>query len=185
MCMHSLTRCSLKSVGDLLHAVLAQQPPSVSIVTPSIPPVVASVVAKLLCKRPEQRYKSCLGVHRDLKRCQAASEAHGGGIESFELGAEDVDILLKQPQCVILMKQTLMLTNSRQLYGRIDEMHAAARLYEQLHNKHRVCALFIAGEPGSGKSSFMKHFTSTLGDKALCARGRFEQVCRDVWGDIT
>ena len=63
--------------------------------------MVAAIVEKLLCKNPEQRYQSCLGVYRDLKHCQVAAETHGGCVESFELGTEDVNILWKQPRYMI------------------------------------------------------------------------------------
>ena len=61
------------------------------------------------------------------------------------------------------------------MYGREKELHSAKNLFEQLPAQ-RVCALFIGGEPGSGKSSFVNRFLSQLNENALHGSGKFEQV---------
>lgn len=65
--------------------------------------------------------------------------------------------------------------SNRLLYGRDKEVQQVKKLSSQVR-KARVSALFIRGDPGSGKSSFMRLLPAVVDGKPLFGRGRFEQV---------
>ena len=170
-------------MSEQLHAILTEQPPLVTALVPSLPRPVASIVERLLQKDPEARYQSAYGVWQDLLHCQEEYAATGA-IAPFELGKRDVVITLRRPKCVnhayaLSHSRTLALVlsahSNRLLYGRDKEMQQVKKLSSQIR-KARVCALFIRGDPGSGKSSFMRQLPAMVDGKPLCGRGRFEQV---------
>lgn len=86
-------------MSEQLHAILTEQPPLVTVLMPSLPRAVASIVERLLQKDPEARYQSAYGVWHDLLHCQEEYAATGA-IAPFELGTRDVVTTLRRPTCV-------------------------------------------------------------------------------------
>ena len=64
-----------KTPLELLHAHVAQMPPSPRELVPSIPEPVAAIVLKLLAKDPAARYQSAWGLIADLEECQRQLKA--------------------------------------------------------------------------------------------------------------
>ncbi|QNQ99966.1 hypothetical protein BGI51_21275 [Pseudomonas oryzihabitans] len=60
---------------ELVHAHLAMRAPSLVERVPTVPPMLAALVDKLMAKAAEERYQGCYGILRDLQRCQAAHQA--------------------------------------------------------------------------------------------------------------
>ncbi len=74
---------------EWMHAQLARTPAPLSALRPEMPQVVSDIVARLLNKRPEDRYQSARGLEADLSRC-LASLTKTGKIESFTLAQHDL-----------------------------------------------------------------------------------------------
>ncbi len=80
-----------------IHCHLARVPSPLSEVVPGTPAVLSDIVAKLLAKAPEDRYRSALGLQLDLERC-LASLTLDGRIEPFALGQRDASERFQVPR---------------------------------------------------------------------------------------
>lgn len=80
------------SSGDLLQSVyahMALQPRPLRDLAPTVPDVVAEVVARLMAKEPELRYQTAAGLITDLRHCLALVNGEHD-VSAFELGQNDV-----------------------------------------------------------------------------------------------
>ncbi|MBN1933693.1 MAG: serine/threonine-protein kinase PknK [Anaerolineae bacterium] len=66
-----------QSVGTVLYRVMNEEPEPSEKFTAVTPPMLRSIVLRMLAKRPEDRYPSCAEVLNDLKRCKMTGEALG------------------------------------------------------------------------------------------------------------
>ena len=80
---------SAPDVLGYVHCHLSKQPPSADDKNPSVPVMLARVVAKLMAKNPDDRYQSASGLLHDLGRCEAGWQ-ETGDVPAFELGTRDV-----------------------------------------------------------------------------------------------
>jgi tetratricopeptide (TPR) repeat protein len=69
-----------ETVLEIVAAVLRDQPPPLSEVRPEVPPALAAVVEKALCKDPEERHASMRDLRAELER--AAGRRAGDGSSS-------------------------------------------------------------------------------------------------------
>lgn len=135
----------------VLHGHLARPPrPLVEIV--AVPPVLSSIVLKLLAKDPIERYQSCAGLLHDLEECdRQLRETYT--VADFPLAREDHSARFELPT---------------RLYGREHELRLLLDGFE------RVCAghtgvLVVGGYSGVGKSSLVNAVHRPL----VSQRGRF------------
>jgi serine/threonine protein kinase len=54
---------------ELVHCHIAQQPMPVNQVNPTVPKMVAAIIAKLMAKNAEDRYQSAIGLKHDSQQC--------------------------------------------------------------------------------------------------------------------
>jgi serine/threonine protein kinase len=81
----------------LVHAHLAQRPPSPSSIDSAIAEPVSRIVLKLLAKMPEDRYQSARGLHADVTHCLHTLETTVD-IQSFTVGERDIPTRLEPPE---------------------------------------------------------------------------------------
>lgn len=86
----------------LVHAHIAKAPQPVTVLNPTVPPIVSDIVMKLLAKNAEDRYQSAFGLKADLERC-LATWTDLQGLQNlanlrFELGRDDYSGQLYIPQ---------------------------------------------------------------------------------------
>ena len=143
---------------ELIHCHLAQRPPAPYCVDKSIPPVISSVVMKLLAKNPDNRYQSAAALEVDLQHCQSQYLGRGT-IEQIELGVLD---------------SCSKLTISNKLYGRSQ---AVAQIAESLAKIELEAAhmLLLEGTSGIGKTALVDRVVPTIiGERDYFITGRFE-----------
>ncbi|MBA1180636.1 response regulator [Pseudomonas psychrotolerans] len=147
---------------ELVHAHLAMRAPSLVERVPTVPPMLAALVDKLMAKAAEERYQGCFGILHDLQRCQAAHQA--GARTPFALGEQD-------PPARLVPVRTLQ--------GR----GAPLRLLEEALARvtlGRIEAVFVSGQSGVGKSALVQAFVRRQGDRVLLAHGKFETLGKEV-----
>ncbi|MCA9658379.1 MAG: AAA family ATPase, partial [Myxococcales bacterium] len=150
---------------QLIHAHLAQVPPRLDEVDPTIPPAVAAIVARLLAKDVEARYQSALGLRSDLDACAAQLRERGAIDDDFVLGLADTSPLFRIPE---------------RLYGRDAEL---ARLEEALERcaAGRCELALIAGASGIGKSALVRELQRSIAERrGHFVAGKFDQYNRSV-----
>ncbi|HCV75210.1 MAG TPA: ATPase, partial [Pseudomonas sp.] len=143
---------------ELVHAHLAMCAPSLVERVPTVPPMLAALVDKLMAKAAEERYQGCFGILHDLQRCQAAHQA--GERTPFALGEQD-------PPARLVPVRTLQ--------GR----GAPLRLLEEALARAtlgRIEAVFVSGHSGVGKSALVQAFVRRQGERVLLAHGKFETL---------
>ena len=145
---------SLKTI----YCHLAQIPVAPDRIKPQIPPVISSIVMKLLAKDPERRYQSAYGIEADLETCKTQYQSCRK-IKSFELGTLD--------RCSRFVV-------SKKLYGCTDAMQTAISALERVYRGGTEVVL-LEGQLGTGKSTFVNEFQISQKDKKhFFLKGRFE-----------
>lgn len=84
---------------EVIHAHLAQRPPSLSLFRPDVPESVAMICNKLLAKLPEKRYQSASGLLHDLKLAQRQLTQESP--PSFSPGQRDISDIFSLTQALI------------------------------------------------------------------------------------
>jgi PAS domain S-box-containing protein len=139
-------------IAALLHAHMARLPERADKLVPDLPPSLASILAKLLLKDPDDRYQTASGLAADLGRVRA-------GEQSFELGVDDAPTVLR-------VRETLV--------GREVELARLEAATRELAAGRRVIA-YVHGEAGAGKSALLLEFARYVVKKGgAYARGKFD-----------
>jgi predicted ATPase/signal transduction histidine kinase/DNA-binding response OmpR family regulator len=148
----------------LVHAHMAQAPSPVTVLSPTVPPIVSDIVMKLLAKNAEDRYQSAFGLKADLERCLAAVTDLQGledleGLH-FELGQDDYS-----GQFHI----------SQKLYGRSKEITTLLASFDRAAAGSRELML-VAGYSGVGKSALVAEVHKPITEKrGYFVSGKFDQ----------
>ena len=154
-----------RSALDWIHAHVAQAPPDPIRLQPRLPPVLGTIVLKLLHKLPEDRYQTAEGLAHDLNICLERWRA-GAAIAPFTLGARDAPERFRLPE---------------KLYGRQQELQSAQQFLEGAWGTGDLGLLVIDGEPGVGKSSLVREVQrSVLARRGYSISGKFDQYRRGV-----
>lgn len=150
---------------EWIHSHVARRPISPRERNGAIPPILDSLLLKLLSKNPDDRYQSAAGLEHDLRKCLESWTAVGS-IADFELATADVTETLQFPD---------------KLYGRDAEVETLLKAFHHVRSEGGKAVAFIAGPTGVGKSSLVREFhrRASLGD-SLFATGKFDQYTRDI-----
>ncbi len=143
---------------ELVHAHLAMRAPSLVERVPTVPPMLAALVDKLMAKAAEERYQGCYGILRDLQRCQAAHQAGERG--GFALGEQD-------PPARLMPVRTLQGAGAPPAFAR-----RGAGPGDPGPDRSR----FVSGSSGVGKSALVQSFVRRQGERVLLAHGKFETL---------
>ncbi|WNG18850.1 AAA family ATPase [Cystobacter fuscus] len=147
---------------ELLHAHIAQVPPSPRDFNPEVPELLAAIVLKLLAKAPEDRYQSTWGLIADLEACQHQLR-EGGSFPPFVLGLSDRPHRYHPPQG---------------LYGRDSEVAVLTGTYA-CAAAGRGQLLLVSGPAGIGKSSLVNElYRVTAASRGRVAIGKCDQLLR-------
>lgn len=149
----------------LLHSHLAQSPPLIHTLNPSVPPIVSEIIAKLLEKMPENRYQSMIGLSYDLQNCLAQLNT-SDHIQQFPLGQSD-------------RSDRFMVSDT--LYGREADISKLLEIFEKIAIGGRSELLLVTGDSGLGKTALIheihKPVALTCG---YFVGGKFEQFQQNI-----
>ncbi|MDX2096826.1 MAG: AAA family ATPase [Leptolyngbyaceae cyanobacterium bins.59] len=145
---------------ELIHCHLLKQPVDLLLHRPSLPPVVAQLVMKLLEKNAEDRYQSIFGLRVDLEHCQR-QVMQTGAVTSFPLGQQDQSGYLLIPQRLYGREQERGLLSTA--LERIVTKANPATVPFQAENKAEL--LLIRGPAGIGKTALVQNFQQSLGKR--------------------
>jgi PAS domain S-box-containing protein len=149
---------------EMIHCHVARRPPPPSEKVAGIPPVIESIVTKLLEKNAEDRYQTAAGVEFDLNRCLIAL-SNAQPLEAFDLGERDTAEQLRIPE---------------RLYGRDDEFAVLLRAFDYVATGG-CDYLVVSGPSGIGKSSLVQELRrAPITRRALFAEGRCDRFKPDI-----
>ena len=149
---------------ELVHCHIARVPVPPHELVPGLPPVVSSLVMRLLSKRAEDRYQSAFALARDLQRCLQDVQATGS-VSAFELGHGDVPERLQLPQ---------------KLYGRQRELDELLATFDRA-SEGRAELVLVAGYSGIGKSALVHEVHKPIVKRrGYFVSGKFDQFNRNI-----
>lgn len=136
-------------VAEWIHHHIASEARPPHTLRKGIPPMLSSIILRLLAKSPEQRYQTIEGVLADLKRCESNLECDGA-VDAFEPGLQDV-------QTSTLLSEVLFSDHAQ-----APELLA---VFEEVCASGKHCVVAISGALGSGKSSLIASALKPLREK--------------------
>ena len=149
----------------LIHCHLARQPKAPDAVAPAVSAQVSAVILKLLSKGPEDRYRTAIGLERDLRRLRRASEGYEV-LDGFVPGENDISDRIAVP--------TKMLQRGL-------ESDVLLGVFEQVKATGVSRIALVSGDPGSGKSFLLAEFQKRLPTSScLFISGKFDQYSGDI-----
>lgn len=150
---------------EWIHCHIARRADSPSERVMEIPPILSSIVMKLLAKTAEERYQTASGVEADLRRCLSEWQSHGR-IDPFPLAAHDASDQLLIPE---------------RLYGREREIQSLLASFDRVVTRGAPQLVLVSGYSGVGKSSVVNELHKVLvPPRGLFAAGKFDQYKRDI-----
>ncbi len=149
---------------ELVHCHLAKQPIPVHQVQSTIPPMLSTIVSKLMAKNAEDRYQNALGLKHDLQICLAQLQ-QTGKIESFTLAEQDPSDRFLIPE---------------QLYGREPEVSTLLNAFERV-SKGIAEIVLVAGSSGIGKTVVVQEIHKPIvRQRGYFIRGKYDQFQRNI-----
>lgn len=149
---------------ELVHCHIAKKPPTVLLVRPDVPKMLAAIIDKLLGKMPEERYSSIVGLKSDLQECYKQWQDNGD-IREFCLGSNDIRDHL---------------SISRNLYGREQQVSQLMTAFNRVSRGTKEM-VFIAGYSGIGKTSLVKEVHKPIVQhRGYYIQGKFDQLQRSL-----
>lgn len=153
-----------KDPMELIHSHIARQPAAPAALDSSIPPVLSTIILKLLSKNPEERYQNCLGLAADINECLNRL-TQNGIIEEFTVATKDVSIRFNIPQSIV---------------GREKEINALMESFDRVINGANEMIL-VQGQPGIGKSAVINEIQKPIVAKnGYFIFGKYDQFRKDV-----
>ena len=149
---------------ELLHCHIAKLPPLVHEINPQIPPVLSSIVSKLMAKNAEDRYQSAFGLKYDLENCLHQLK-ETGKIASFLIAQRDVCDRFIIPE---------------KLYGREHEVETLLKAFDRVTNNQTELML-VAGFSGIGKTALVNEVHKPIvRQRGYFIKGKFDQFNRNI-----
>jgi len=150
---------------EMVHAHIAKAATPAHIHEPSVPEQISLILAKLLKKNPENRYKTALGALNDLEQC-LQNLTQDQRIKLFPLGENDFSDKL---------------IFSQKLYGRDTEVTALLNAFSLVRKIKRSQLCLISGYSGVGKSRLVKEIYKPVTQKdSYFITGKFEQYKKNT-----
>jgi serine/threonine protein kinase len=149
---------------ELVHCHIAKQPVPVDQINPSMPKMVAAIVAKLMAKNAEDRYQSARGLKHDLQQCLTQWK-ETGEILAFELGQRDLSDRFLIPE---------------KLYGREAEVTTLLEAFDRVAEGASELML-LAGFSGIGKTAVVNEVHKPIvRQRGYFIRGKYDQFNRNI-----
>lgn len=149
------------NADQLIQQITKSEPTPIADFNPAIPAPVVEIIAKLLRKKPAERYQSVWGINADLERAYDQYQSTGR-IASFKLGENDVNSTFSLP---------------RTLYGRSSETKQLTELLRRVEKGGRELC-FVRGFSGIGKTELIKRVFENQPRLCFCL-ARFDSVQKD------
>ena len=151
-------------VMEMVHSHIARMPTPPHDIRPDIPPILSSIILKLLAKNAEDRYQSAHGLVADLHHCLEQLGSHGN-IDFFPLGRHDIADRLHIPQ---------------KLYGRDAEIETLLAAFERVSMGDKEL-LLVSGPSGVGKTVLVQElYKPVTSQHGIFASGKFDQFQRSA-----
>jgi predicted ATPase/signal transduction histidine kinase len=149
---------------ELVHCHIAKQPKPIHQINPTLPPVLSTIINKLMAKNAEDRYQSALGLRHDLEICLQQWQ-DTGSIEDFEIAQRD-----SCDRLIIAQK----------LYGREQEVAELLAAFDRVAQGTSEMML-IAGSSGMGKTAVVNEVHKPIvRERGYFIQGKFDQVQRNI-----
>ncbi len=149
---------------EVIHAHIAKQPVLLHELDPGISKSLSMLVDKLLSKNADDRYKSCIGIAKDLEECLDRLE-DTGKIAPFLLGTHDI---------------TDKFQMSQKLYERQQENRILLNAFEQVVQGGKE-SILISGYSGSGKTTLVREIYKPITEtRGYFIGGKFDQLQRNI-----
>ncbi|KAF3890786.1 AAA family ATPase [Tolypothrix bouteillei VB521301] len=165
---------------ELIHAHIAQTPPLVHHIAPTISPTVSAIVNKLMAKNAEDRYQSAFGLRHDLEMC-LESLKQTGKIGTFELAKRDIcDRFLISEKLYGRDKEVKILLEA---FARVARPQAKQLATDELTNTlSRISNIvMVAGFSGIGKTAVVNEIHKPIAkQQGYFIKGKYEQYKRDL-----
>lgn len=123
---------------EVIHGHIAMQPWDPGELRAGTPPMLSSIILKLLTKNPEERYQSLKGLRHDVN--QISKTPYILQANNFVPGSRDISQHFQIPD---------------RLYGRLQDVQRLIATYERAASGTSEMA-FIAGPSGYGKTSLVR-----------------------------
>ncbi|GGF48040.1 serine/threonine protein kinase [Aliidongia dinghuensis] len=147
-----------------VHCHIARQPAPVTASRPDLPPMLASIVLKLLAKSVEQRYQSAAGLKADLEEFRVRLAADNG----------EAGFPLERHQ----RRRELVLPH--RLYGRDADVGELLDAFERARAGNAEL-LLVTGPSGIGKSALVHEVLKPITrERGYFAQGKFDQYRHDT-----
>ncbi|MCB1144263.1 MAG: diguanylate cyclase [Leptospiraceae bacterium] len=149
---------------EYVHSHLALTPLSPNEINNAIPTTLSGILMKLMEKDADRRYKSALGLKKDLERSLGEWEACSS-ISEFPPGLEDVSHIFRLPD---------------KLYGREEDLLDLENCLHSVLEGNKEFVL-IHGISGIGKSALIREFKrkSSISHPYFIS-GKFDQFKRNI-----
>jgi len=149
--------------AEIVHCHIAKTPLPAYKVNPEIPKAVSGIIAKLMAKMPEERYKNTQGIMFDLYKCIEQMD-DSGVVEDFELGSRDISDKFEVP---------------KKLYGREYELDNLLTSFQ--NNKGNAEFILIGGYSGIGKTCLVNELHKPImKEHGMFISGKYDQFNRNT-----
>ncbi|MFW6295984.1 MAG: ATP-binding protein, partial [Halothece sp.] len=156
---------NLNNLSKFINNTLAKEPLYPHQVNPDIPETLSHLIAKLLAKKPENRYQSARGLKADLEKCLKQWQEIGE-IQPFTLGQNDSPETLKIPP---------------KIYNREEEFSILAKSLKRVIQEGIPEITLISGTSGIGKTALVKEIDSAIiQSNGLFICGNFDSLHKNV-----
>ncbi len=153
---------------EWVHFHIAKQPVSLQAINPSLPPILESIIFKLMAKTAENRYQSARGLKADLERCFDQLQTTKT-LSDFPLACQDISDKFHIHQ---------------KLYGRESEIATLLMAFDSVAaggENSPSQMMLISGYSGIGKSAIVHEIYKPLTEKkGYFISGKFDQYQRDI-----
>jgi predicted ATPase/class 3 adenylate cyclase len=149
---------------ELVHCHIAKQPVAPALINSEIPPIISSLVMKMMAKTAEERYQSAWGMKADLEECLERWQTRQN-ITEFPLGRYDIADKFQIPQ---------------KLYGRVVEIETLLTAFNRASSEASELML-ISGYSGVGKTALVREIYQPITEKrGYFISGKFDQYQRNI-----
>ncbi|MEG4417001.1 AAA family ATPase [Microcoleus sp. LAD1_D5] len=151
-------------VLELVHCHIAKQPTPPHGLKPEVPPIISTIVLKLMAKNAEERYLSAYKIKEDLQECLRQWQSKEQ-IDSFPVDRHEISDRFQIPQ---------------KLYGREREISALLAAFERVSQGTSEMML-VSGYSGIGKTVLIQEIYRPLTrQRGYFISGKFDQFQRDT-----
>jgi predicted ATPase/two-component sensor histidine kinase len=151
---------------EMIHYHMAKVPTSISEINKNVPKAISDIIAKMMSKRPEQRYQTANGVSLDFVKFQnKLEEGLSAEVISFYLGEKDHHTRIK-----FISK----------MVGRDREAQKILDCYDHVANGH-FQSMFISGFSGIGKTRLIQELQRPIiGRRGYFTSGKFDVYQKNI-----